>query len=60
MKKFECGNKIYNLPDQACVFCDHCTDMFYDSKGVHMIFCDKQLKYADFGNCPPLCKQFEG
>ena len=25
---------------KACFFCDHCTDIFYDSRGPYAIVCD--------------------
>lgn len=42
MRIFKCANGIdYNCPDHACVFCDHCKDIFYDfTHGPYMIFCD--------------------
>ena len=28
-------------PEKACVFCDHCTDVFWDyTNGPYMVFCD--------------------
>ena len=28
---------------RSCVFCDNCTDIWYDNNGPYMIFCDKGL-----------------
>ena len=42
-------NRIYEIeghmrckcPEKACVFCDHCTDVFWDyTNGPYMVFCD--------------------
>lgn len=31
-------------PPKACVFCDHCKDIFWDyTNGPYMIFCDIDL-----------------
>ena len=52
-------NKVYKLDEHACVFCEHCTDIFYDSHGIYSIVCDKQVHHADYGNVPPTCPYFE-
>jgi hypothetical protein len=41
-KPFECESGIvYNMPSNHCVFCGHCTDIFYDySNGPYMCICD--------------------
>lgn len=42
-KPFKCANGItYELPENHCVFCEHCTDIIYDySNGPYMFLCDK-------------------
>lgn len=42
MRIFKCANGLdYKCPDTACVFCDHCHDIFYDyTHGPYMILCD--------------------
>jgi len=30
-------------PEHSCLFCDHCTDIFYDSGGIYHLFCDESL-----------------
>lgn len=42
MRIFKCENGIeYKCPDTACVFCDHCTDIFYDyTNGPYLMFCE--------------------
>lgn len=57
MKTYECGLFKYTLPDCACVFCKHCTGLFYDSGGIYMIICDNEND-AD-GNVLGKCREFE-
>lgn len=58
MKTYECGLLKYTLPDHACVFCKHCSDVFYDySCGIYMLICDKEND-AD-GNLLGNCIEFE-
>lgn len=45
--------------DKCCVFCKHCEDIFFDSKGPYMIICNKVSKYADDHNSRGKCKLFE-
>lgn len=42
MRIFKCANGLeYKCPDTACVFCDHCTDIFYDyTNGPYLMFCE--------------------
>lgn len=42
MRIFKCENgKEYECPDNACVFCDHCSDIFYDyTNGPWLILCE--------------------
>ncbi len=35
----ENGWKVH-APENCCLFCDHCTDIFYDSGGIYMTWCD--------------------
>lgn len=56
----ELTGRIYNLPEYACVFCKHCTDVWYDASGIHHIFCENNCSAADVGNYPvPICKDFQ-
>lgn len=35
---------VYKMPSVHCVFCKHCTDLFYDyTNGPYMFTCDKGL-----------------
>ena len=69
--KYECGPFKYNLPGHACVFCKHCSDVFWDySHGIYGLFCDKDnLAHASLngtltghinnGNLSGKCTDFE-
>ena len=61
MKHFQCDSgRVYELPDQACVFCKFCTDIFWDySHGIYMLYCDADQPAREFGNVPCICKHFE-
>ena len=42
MRIFKCENGFeYKCSDTACVFCDHCTDIFYDyTHGPYLLLCE--------------------
>ena len=53
---FRNGHTYYAFKKSA-LFCEYCTDIFYDSGGPYMFYCDKHIE--DFnaeeclsGNCP--------
>ena len=49
-RDFKCENGFnYKMPEHHCVFCDHCTDIFYDSYGPYLCLCD--LGHDDFETC---------
>ena len=58
MRTFKCANGFtYEIPDNFCVFCEHCTDIFYDyTNGPYMFICDIGKEY-DAKNFE--CKYFE-
>ena len=60
-KHFECDSgKLYKLPEEACVFCMFCTDIFWDyTHGIYALICDANKHEADFGNVPCICKHFQ-
>ena len=39
---FHCSNgKVYACDEKCCLFCDHCSDLFYDyTNGPYMLICD--------------------
>lgn len=45
--------------DQACVFCQHCNNIWYDHHGPYLIDCDLEEPYADVHNSCGECKQFK-
>ena len=45
--------------DQACVFCKHCTDIYYDHHGPYMICCDLEDPNADDHNRYDDCRHFK-
>lgn len=42
IKPFKCENgKNYIFPEEHCVFCKYCTDIFWDyTNGPYMFICD--------------------
>lgn len=60
VKHFQCDSgRIYELPSEACVFCEHCTDIFWDySHGIYMLICCEEQSAVEFGNVPCICKKF--
>ena len=59
MKEYKCGQYTYNLPETACVFCEHCADVFWDYiHGPYCIICNKRLSDIK-GNFTGICKHFK-
>ena len=62
MDKSECtrkwtseGGKTVFAHSKACLFCDHCTDIFWDyTNGPYMICCELELDSQNGfrGECP--------
>ena len=41
LRKYECEYYTVMAPPTCCLFCDHCTDVFWDfSVGPYMFLCD--------------------
>lgn len=38
--KLNCGF-VVKAPLKSCLFCKHCTDIFYDFGGIYNTYCDK-------------------
>lgn len=55
LRPFKCDSgQIYLFPQNHCVFCDHCTDLFYDyTNGPYAFSCDLEL------NDHETCGQFK-
>lgn len=59
MKKYKCGLFVYTLPDHCCVFCKHCSAVWWDySNGICNITCDNDI-YGINGNIQNVCDKFE-
>ena len=49
------NNRIYTLsdkreidaPEHCCLFCDYCTDIYYDSKGIYLTLCKLGLNVVE-------------
>lgn len=55
MKHFVCKEYECDVPDNHCLVCQHCTDVFYDiTHGPYMYICELQHS-GDWRNC----KDFE-
>lgn len=57
-RKYEFENgKIYCAKENSCLFCRHCTDIFYDHNGPYLLVCELELscEAGMSGNC----KRFE-
>lgn len=54
MKEFtlKTGEKV-NAPDKCCLFCKHCTDLFYDWHGIYLTMCEleKDIVEGSKGEC---------
>lgn len=63
------GKRVYTLkigwkvdaPENSCLFCDHCTDIFYDSGGIYATWCDLGLDtYAgSWGECKSFIEEVD-
>lgn len=40
MRRYECEYYSVMAPPKHCLFCDHCTDVFYDFDGPYMFLCN--------------------
>lgn len=55
----EIGLSFNVKQDKCCIFCDHCSDIWYDSNGPYMLSCELNNKHEDDHNCDGDCDQFE-
>ena len=54
MRVYECEYYKVVAPDASCLFCDHCTDVFWDfTHGPYMFFCeaDRDTERGATGSC---------
>ena len=56
--KTEIGLVFGVKQDKTCVFCEHCTDIYYDSHGPYMICCELSKQNADKHNIDGTCDDF--
>ena len=40
LREYKCEYYRLRAHPKSCFFCNHCTDIFFDSKGPYMFFCD--------------------
>lgn len=46
--------------DKLCVFCEHCTDVFWDyTNGPYMLFCDLDRSEVEEHNEKQTCPKFK-
>ena len=43
--------------ERSCLFCEHCTDIFYDSQGIYLTICAKDADIYEGASGD--CSQFE-
>ena len=49
----------WRCPPKACMFCDHCTDVWWDyTNGPYMVSCDLKLDPNESGGYEGKCEQF--
>ena len=54
MRTYDCGGRRYFCDDRCCLFCSHCTDVFYDyTNGIYLLFCniEKDTERGWEGKC---------
>lgn len=56
VRPYQCDLHVFAMPPKHCVFCKHCTDVFYDSNAPYMCFCELNIennedcsKFEDYG-----------
>lgn len=55
-----CGEIKYNCKyETLCVFCSHCTDVFWDYHGPYMVICDLGRPEVKDHNYRNTCKDFD-
>lgn len=59
--KLEDGRTLYADP-RSCFFCDHLTDIWYDSEGPYMFLCelDNEIETGMYGNCEDFTEEEDG
>lgn len=57
LRPYRCGFIEVVAPANSCLFCEHCTDVYYDSGGIYMILCDTDRDVSN--GALGLCQWFE-
>jgi len=62
LKTYKCDYYEVDVPEDHCLFCKHCTDVFYDWNGPYAFACalttdSDGIAEAHFGYIPD-CKNF--
>ena len=53
------GHKIIvRAPEHCCLFCNHCTDIYYDHGGPYLMICDIYDNTLECGGAFGNCKDF--
>ena len=56
--KTEMGFTFGVKKDKVCLFCEHCTDVWYDSHGPYMVICELNKPNQDNHNFDETCEDF--
>lgn len=62
MKLYECEFYSVMAHERSCLFCNHCTDVFWDyENGPYMFLCDEggDADAASRGDCPRFVEEQE-
>ena len=55
MREYKCSDgRTYIVSDRHCLFCDHCTDIFWDyTHGIYLMLCNinKDTRIGEKGEC---------
>lgn len=45
--------KVYRVHPKCCLFCRHCSDIWYDAGGIYLTICniDKDIYTGSTGQC---------
>ena len=60
---YECEYYKVSAPDKSCLFCKHCTDVFWDfTNGPYLFFCNKRCNtdLGALGKCERFFEAFDG
>lgn len=49
LRRYDCDEYTVLMPEKHCVFCKHCTDIFYDWNGPYLFVC--KLGNGDYEDC---------